>query len=270
MIRRSERKRASHRRVRSIRQPSLYSRTDEIKEKKGVGWIYPLIFCLFLAGLSYMIFFCPYFQIREVVFSETKFISNDELNGVVEDSRGVLNNNIFTFGFFSFGNRLGDVTGVESYKIIRNFPDRIYIEIVEESPSLIWETEGNRYLIDRDGYVWTGYEDKYAVLPVVTDAKNLHVEIGDRVSTNTFVEFVEAINADFENQTGAGIAKYEVLDIISDLKVTSTDGWYVYFDTTRSAVNELDSLGDVLALIKNSGSSLEYVELRINGKIFYK
>lgn len=269
-MRRSERKPAGFKRVRSIKQPSLYSRTEETHEHKSIGWIYPLLFCLLVGAGIYFIFFSPLLRVASVSFSDTKYVSRSELDGVVVASRGIINNNTVTFGFLNFQNRLGDVTGVKSFKIIRQFPNKIRVEIVEKSPTFVWQILDHKYLVDENGYAWANYEDKYASLPVVIDTKNVPVTIGNKIVPVSFVTFTINLIGNFEGTTGIKIAKMEVLDIISDLKVTSATGWYVYFDTSRTAKNELTSLVRVLEEVRNKKRNLEYVDLRIDNRIFYK
>jgi cell division septal protein FtsQ len=269
-MRRSELKRGGFKHGRSIRQPSLYSRTEETRERKSFKWVFPLLFCIFLSAAVYIIFFSPYFAVNKVSLSDTKYVSRDELNRVVVDSKGLLNNNIITFGFFNFESRLGKVTGVKKYKIIRQFPNHIYIEIEEKSPAFVWQILDHKYLIDESGYAWANYEDKYASLPVIVDTKNVPVQIDTKLLPASFVSFVRDLYDNFESVTGTKIAKAEVLDIVSDLKVTSSSGWYVYFDTSRTAQNELTSLVRTLEEVHNKKGSLEYVDLRIDNRIFYK
>lgn len=269
-MRRSELKRGGFSKKRSLRQPSLYSRTEETKKKKGFGWAYPVLFLICLVSSVYFIFFSPYLQIKEVVFSDTKYVSRSELNDVVRNSRGILNNNIITFGFFNFESRLGEVIGVRSFHIKRRMPNKIFIEVEEKSPAFVWQILDRKYLVDESGYVWANYEEKYASLPHIIDTKNVPVEIGSRIAPTGFVSFVTELCSNFENTTGTKIVKIEVLDIVSDLKVTSGTGWYVYFDTTRTARNQLTSLVRVLEETRKASRSLEYVDLRIDNRIFYK
>ena len=270
-MRKNNRKRsASSMRSRSIRQPSLYSRTEETKQRKSVGWIYPVLFCLLVGASVYFIFFSSFFQVKEVNFSETKYVSREELNKAVEETQGLINDNIITFGFFNFRGRLGEVIGIKSFKIIRKFPDNIYIEIEEKSPLFVWQILDHKYLVDEDGYVWATYEDKYASLLVVSDTKNVPVQMGSKIVPASFAVFVRDLFNNFENTTGLAITKAEVLDIVSDLKITSSAGWYVYFDTSRTFKNQLTSLVRVLEEVRNKKRSLEYVDLRIEDRIFYK
>jgi len=253
-----------------MRQPSLYSRTDDTREKKGFGWIYPFIFCLLVGAAVYFIFFSPYFRVNAVNFSETKYVSREELTGVVQNSRGILNNNIVTFGFSNFNSRLGEVTGVKSFKIIRRFPNNVYIEIVEKSPIFTWQILDRKFLVDENGYAWANYEDKYASLPVIVDIRNVPVQIGTKIVPASFVVFVGDLYSSFAGTTGAKVARTEVMDIVSELKVTSSAGWYVYFDTSRTAKNQLTSLVRILEEVRAKKRGLEYVDLRIDNRIFYK
>lgn len=270
-MKRSELKRSSLGRRRNIRQPSLYSRTDETREKKkSFGFLYPLIFTGLIGAAIYFIFFSTYLQVKEVRFADTKYVSREELGRVVSDSKGILNNNIITFGFFNFRGRLGEVTGVKNYKIIRKWPNIIYIEVEEKSPIFVWQILDNKYLVDEEGYAWAKYEDKYASLPVIIDTKNVPVTMGTRIVPGGFVAFVRDMYTNFEGTTSTKIVKTEVLDIVSDLKVTSAAGWYVYFDTTRTCKNQLTSLVRILEEVRNKKRGLEYVDLRIDNRIFYK
>lgn len=269
-MRRSERNRTGLGRSKNTRQPSLYSRTDEIREKKGMSWIYPLLFCVFLGVSAYIVFFSPYFRVNQVTFGDTKYVSREELTRVTDRSRGLINNNLITFGFFNFRSRLGEVTGVRSFQIIRQWPNTINIKIVEKSPTFVWQILDHKYLVDENGYAWANYEDRYASLPVIVDTKNVPVQMGSKIVPATFVQFASDLFGNFEGTTGVKVAKAEVLDIISDLKVTTVAGWYVYFDTSRTAKNELTSLVRVLEEVRTKKKGLEYVDLRIADRIFYK
>jgi len=269
-MRRSELKRSGRSRKRSIKQPSLYSRTEKTRERRSFGWVYPFIFALFVLAAGYLVFFSPYFHVNKVSFSDTKYVSREELGRVVSNSQGILNNNILTFGFFNFKNRLGEVTGVGSFHITRKFPNDINIEIVEKSPIFVWQILDHKYLVDEKGFAWANYEDKYATLPLVIDTKNVPVELGNKIAPASFVDFIRDLTANFEGTTGSKVVKIEVLDIVSDLKVTSSTGWYVYFDTTRTAKNQLTSLVRVIEEARKNKRTLQYVDLRIDNRIFYK
>ena len=269
---RATRRSGSYRaRVRSYRQPSLYSRTEEpAKESRHRRWPLVLLTLLLVVGLVYLVLFSGVFSVTRVDFSSTKFIDRGALTKVVDDNNSVLNNNIITFGLFGLSDRLEKVTGVAAVSLKRESQHHILIEVEEKAPLFVWESSGSKYLVDEDGYAWANYIDKYASLPVISDSKNVPVFLGSKIVNANFIKFFQDVAANFTTSTGAKITGYQVLDIASDLKVTSGEGWYVYFDTNHVAKSQLTNLARVLAQVRGSRQPLTYVDLRIENRVFYK
>jgi hypothetical protein len=255
-----------------LKQPSLYSRTDDIKENKGGRGVLRLILIIFLSiGLVYLVFFSGVFSVDSIEYSPTEFVDRGELDKIVNENKiPLIEDNIFTFGIFGFSSRVEKVTGITRVHVKRLSQHSIRLEIEEKAPLLVWNTLERKYLVDDTGVAWANYDNKYAALPMVSDTKNIPIKAGDKVLPQGFINFFSDMKADFVEDTGVKPIKYEVLDIVSDLKVSTDAGWYVYFDTSRTAKNELISLKRVLSEAKANGSRLEYVDLRINNRIFYK
>lgn len=222
-------------------------------------------------GFGYLVFFSSLFKLDKIEYSPTKFINREDLVKAENNGETFLDNNTITFGLVGISKRFSGVTGVAKISVEHLSQHNIRIKIVEKSPLLIWETLNQKYLVDDSGYIWGNFEDTYASLPTLIDTKNLPVKIGDKVLPQASVDFFNYLSNNFNDQTGARASKYEIMDIVSDLKITTDAGWYVYFDTTRTAKGELISLKRVLSEAKTSGSSnLEYIDLRIANRIFYK
>ena len=268
---RTTRRSGSYRsRTRGYRQPSLYSRTEETKEPRNRRWPLFLLVIISLLGLAYLIFFSGVFAVNTVAFSPTRFIDRGELAKQLDQNRSFLDNNIITFGLFGLSGRLGQVTGVDGINIKRVSQHQILIEVAEKAPLLVWQSSNNKYLVDEDGIAWANYTNKYAALPLVVDTKNVPVMLSSRVVDANFVKFFKDVSGTFATTTGTKIVRYEVMDIISDLKITTDAGWYVYFDTNHTAKAELANLMRVIGQAQASKTKLEYVDLRIENRIFYK
>jgi hypothetical protein len=256
--------------ARKLRQPSIYSRTESIGEKKSKKGIWSSLFLLlFIGGLIYLVFVSGVFSVETVAFSPTKYVNREELMKAAGSGGTFLDNNIITYGLFGLSSRLKKVTGVDKVSVRRISQHKLEIKIVEKAPLLVWQTLDRKYLVDDTGVIWGNYEDKYLSLPVFVDTKNLPVDIGNKVLPQGSIVFFRDLGAIF-GDTGAKAVKYEIMDIVSDLKVTTDAGWFVYFDTTRSAKGEVVSLQRVLAEAKGAGTKLEYIDLRIANRIFYK
>jgi cell division septal protein FtsQ len=271
-VRAKTRRSGSYRaRTRAYRQPSLYSRTEEqAKEHHTRRWPLVLLIILSLSGLAYLVFISGVFSVDQVDFSSTKFIDRGALASKVKENKTFLDNNIITFGLLGLSGRLEQVTGVQKASIKRQSQHHIYVEVEEKAPLFVWQSGGSKYLVDEDGYVWANFEPKYTSLPVIVDTKNVPVVINDKVANANFIKFFQDLTSNFTTTTNSKIAKYEVLDTSSDIKVSTSDGWYVYFDTNHLAKSQLTNLGRVLAQVQNSKQKLEYVDLRIENRIFYK
>jgi len=256
--------------ARRLRQPSLYSRTEEVREKRPRNGFWFFLLSIFsIGGLIFLVFFSGVFAVEKVEFSPTKFVDRGELARAVENGKTFLDNNIITFGIFNLASRAEKVTGVEKVSVSRVSQHRVVVVVTEKSPLLVWQSLDKKYLVDSYGYIWSDYRENYASTPVLVDTKNLPVKIGDKVLPQGSIYFFRDLQTQFAD-TGAKAVRYEIMDIVSDLKVVSDAGWFVYFDTNRSANGELVSLKRVLAEAKNNGTKLEYVDIRIANRIFYK
>jgi len=267
----SQRRNNSRNIRRAVRQPSLYSRTEEPASKSfSFRWVIIFVILLLLAGITFLVFFSDIFNVKKVVFAPTKYISREELEKTKNTNQTFFDNNIISFGTFGLTGKLEQVTGVSKVLVIRKSNHDIYIDIKEESPLLVWETMNNKYLVNNNGIIWANYEDKYSSVLVVTDTKNVPVSLESKVIPDTFITFITELQNNFTKKTANTIVKMEVLDIISDLKITTKAGWCVYFDTTRTASNQLISLSRVLTEVASKKQPLEYVDLRVKDRIFYK
>ncbi|MEI6266598.1 MAG: hypothetical protein WCP14_01800 [bacterium] len=267
----SQRRNNSRNIRRAVRQPSLYSRTEEPAPKPfSFRWIIIFVILLLITGIIFLVFISDVFRVNNVVFSPTKYISREELEKTKNNNQTLFDNNIISFGFFGLAGKLEKVTGVSKISVIRKSNHDIYVNIKEEYPLLVWQTMNKKYLVNNDGIIWANFEDKYASVPIIIDTKNVPVELNSKVIPGTFISFITELQNNFPKKTANTIIKMEVLDIISDLRVTTKAGWCVYFDTSRTAGNQIISLGRVLTEVAAKKQPLEYVDLRVRDRIFYK
>ncbi len=272
MIRRS--KLGQGRLDRGRRQPSIYSRTqqDIVRRdfKKGFLAVFLIIT---LIGITYLILFSPVFRIKRVELNDLKYQDRANVEKPVEAYKTgfILNQNLITFNRGGLEKKILAIPGIKSVRISKKYPDALSLVVAEREPAFVWQVLDHRYLVDESGMIWGNFEDKFRDTPVVIDTKNIPTEIGKKPVPPSFATFVMDLKKDFETITGAKMVKLEVVDTTSELKAYSNSSWYAYFDTTRTAKNELINLARVVEEARRSGKrSLEYIDLRIDNKIFYK
>jgi cell division septal protein FtsQ len=247
---------------------SVYTRTEQDKEPANYNWFKILLFLVFLIGAIYILIFSDFFKINDL---EIKGYSHPET--VEEVAEEMLSRNIFSRNIFFFNERelervLAGDSQIYEVNVERFFPNSINILIEEAKAEIVWNTAGDNFLIDGRGVVMGLAKDEK--LPVVSDASNINIQSGERVASPTFINFIKEINTEFEGSTETKISKIIILDILTDVHVLSSDGFVVYFDATKNASGQLKNLTRILEESRTAGSKLEYVDMRLDNKIFYK
>ncbi len=165
---------------------------------------------------------------------------------------------------------IGEIPEIKHLSFKRGWPTRLIITVSEREPSLAWRSGGVLYLLDRDGTVIRQITDKQGKLAVVTDTTNLPVKAGERVVPSRFVAFTLDTAAGLAG-LGEKVKDMSVRDTTSELNVNLARGFLVKFDTTRGAGSQIHALQLVLSSLAKSGRRpKEYVDLRVEGKAYYK
>lgn len=105
--------------------------------------------------------------------------------------------------------------------------------------------------------------------------KNSPAELKDNVASLEVMDFIMKINDGLPKIKTAGelflkVNDFEIISI-EDLRVTSSNDWQIYFNPSYSADSQLETLKTVLEEeIKEDYVSLEYIDLRIERRAYYK
>jgi cell division protein FtsQ len=256
---------------RGRRQPSIYSRTGQTKEEQDFSRkILLSLLGVILVGLFYLLFLSPVFRINSIEIVGTQYLNKGNIAQIAGNYKAssILEKNTVTFSSGGLEKKVDAMSGVMDATVTKKYPNTILVQIKERKPDFVWQTLNSKYLVDETGYIYAGYSSQFASLPIVVDTENLPTAVGKQPASSEFGDFVSQINSEFESKTNEKITRMEVAGTTSELKVY-TSSWYAYFDTTRSASDELSDLNRVLNKVAGEGKGLKYVDLRVDGKIFY-
>ncbi len=154
--------------------------------------------------------------------------------------------------------------------ISRHWPHQLRLRVSERKPNLKWQTGGQIYLLSQEGIIVAPAQGVEIALPTVEDTTNLPVRLGDQAVSAHFVDFcLEAIRL-LPGQ-GVQVSKLKIPVTTTEVDIYTAKGFYIKFDTTRSASGEVGDLGKVLNLLKSQNKQpAEYIDLRIDGAAYYK
>lgn len=86
--------------------------------------------------------------------------------------------------------------------------------------------------------------------------------------TSNFLKFIDGIQQNFEKDLNLQIEKIVIKDSVFEILVFSKTGMYMIFDTTANLDKQILDAKKALEIIKNK--KLEYLDLRVPGKVYYK
>lgn len=143
----------------------------------------------------------------------------------------------------------------------------ITLEVGDRTPVLRWQTEGKTFTLDAKGVVieQTTSGDN-PQLPLVVDASNLPVEINKVAASSQFVGFTSDVWANITKLTSLEATAARVADTTNEVQVSVSQGFYIRFDTTRSALDQLDEVKRVLEKDKPA----QYLDVRLPYKAYYR
>ena len=145
---------------------------------------------------------------------------------------------------------------------------KLLITIEEHETTIIWQTNNQRFMVNRFGVVYDIAPDN-SPLTVVEDLKNVPINLNQKILTTDFIEFVTSIVANLPRKTNLVARRIMVPETTFEIEVLTSEGWTIILDTTRSSETQLNNL--VRVLKANVGNPpRQYVDLRIEDRIYYR
>ncbi len=271
-MKRSVPKRAD--RTKAAQNKLVYKRTEiDSPAEFDFNKIFYVLAGFFVLGILYLMFFSGAFTVSSVKVEGTKEIDSGVIHAMIDkkmDSE-LVQKNIFLFDTDSLVQEMKKDYSLKKLKIQKEYPKGIKVTIEEYTSEMQWMSGGKYYLIDEKGRAAAVLDKKRENLPIVTDKKNLPIEIGKNLVTTDFINFIKYIGQNFSGATRGQITSIEINENFNEVNVYSSLGFYIVFDTTRDPANELNNL--VTALGSNeikSRKNLTYLDMRIKNRVFYK
>jgi len=109
----------------------------------------------------------------------------------------------------------------------------------------------------------------------LTDNGNKVIKFKSNFLTGDYVRYILDIQKGIKDDLGIDLAvDCQTPQLISgDIRIMTTDGWWIFFDNSKPVQKELDMLRAVLLeKIDKDGQrgNLEYIDLRVDNKVFYR
>jgi hypothetical protein len=163
---------------------------------------------------------------------------------------------------------------IKSVNVTKELPDLLKVTIEERTPLAIWSAAGQFFFVDERGITYDEImrsESRDVSLPVIVDERHRATVEQDRVITEESLVFVRTLFEAISRDAGVGVNFFIAPSRLApDLIVVTNEGWKIFFDTTKPADLQVATLKEVLQTQVKDRASLQYVDLRIPGRVFVK
>lgn len=164
---------------------------------------------------------------------------------------------------------------IEGVVIKRNFPSQIDVFIKERRSVLALCNLEVCYTVDEKGKTFMSFDPQESdIFIILSDKSNKPLELDESVLDEDYLNYVLETKDRLEKEMDIQVEKeYETPSLASsDIRLTTQEGWRIYFNKDIALDKELEMLQAVLndKIGQDKKADLEYVDLRSDNKVYYK
>lgn len=259
---------------------------DELKIKKRKRLFFRLIlFCIAgiigLIGLVYLLFFVRLLDIRTITIEMPDGLRANIGNAVDNwlDSgfwKLTRRNNILLFSTDKLSSQLaGQFPKLESIKISKKLPHSLIISGNERKPIGVWclSDDEQCFYFDKNGIAFSKTQASAGFLILnVADRRSRELNFGDKVATDDWLfSIVKAKELLSKNEIN--VSEFIIpADSFDEFHAQVAEGWKIMFSNQTNIEKQISALATFLKekLLPSQRPILQYVDLRIQDRIYYK
>ena len=267
----------------------IKNRPGTATPKKTITWsrfLWRFVALLFVGTVVYALFFSPYLTITTVKITGLEKLSEEPIRNRVEGKLGekyfriTPKNNLLLFPRKALEQELtADFKRIEGVSVRRIFPHTLEVAVKERELTMLFCGGEKCYTLNEFGvsYLANNFSESELTgenLITLRDLSSSQLDQGAMPLEDGFRQFVLSLASVVQTETGMALKKnYETSNRMSgDVRVETEDGFSIYFNQGISLKKSVAALHAILEhkIEKERQKDLEYIDLRIAGKVFYK
>jgi len=248
---------------------------------------YYTLFSLFIAGVSYFLFFSEWLEINNVTVEGNRNVDKKDILDTIEPylhkKRFYLfsSNNFFWVPRKSIEEEIvSNYKKISSAKVEKFLPHSLVVTVEEKKAVLLFCNNKGCIWVDEEGeaYNFSSHTEALASgsdVVIVQDDSQSDFQVGQFITTPQYVDYVNQLARKFPEKTQKEIAFFSTpLPSAEEIRVNTKEGWLVYFDINLDLAKSMDLLDEIVKeeFQRDWGKTtcFEYVDLRVVDKIFYR
>lgn len=151
-------------------------------------------------------------------------------------------------------------------KLFEKKPDKVdeqEIGIICKNTCFYFNKDG---IIFKDAPITSG-----SLITLVQDYSNRDYKLGDKIVDKSFIDAILEINDNLYAEIGLRVLSFDINSCpVEELKAMTNEGWYILFNLKQDIKSQLLALKVALKEKIQDRINLQYVDLRIENRIYYK
>jgi cell division septal protein FtsQ len=266
------------------KKPVTVKKRCEEEHVKASRILFYALTLIFIGVSIYILLFSDYLKIQSISITGLKDLDYDTtMNFVKTQIDGKYLGIITHDNYFAVsGQRLekslmDEFKKIKTVKVQKIFPGTLMVEITERNSLILWCTGEQCFIVDDDGdaYAPIALDDpevQQNKLIKIVDTSARPVDVGEKILSNDYVSYLSELSQEI------GKSGFEINDqwstpslVAEEVEVVTNEGWHILFSSKIDPEKSLRTLRTFLdETIKDKRGELDYVDLRVENKVFYK
>jgi hypothetical protein len=232
------------------------------------------------AGAAYVLCFSPYLRIKEIKVEGTQTVSKEEIISFSKQALAgrkywiVPADSLVFFDEQRLENLLlKQMPLIKAVDIAGNISGSLLINVRERQKAIIYCDGRQCYDIDDDGLVFKEAPAVYGGMTIaLKNNSGREVKIGEQAVGPELISFIKDAQRSLNNRVNLNLIYFEISSYpAAEVDAITVENWKIIFDPNQNAENQVIALKSVLdEKIKDQRDKLEYVDLRIENRAYYK
>lgn len=131
---------------------------------------------------------------------------------------------------------------------------------------------GNCFYFNKDGIIFRDApQTSGSLINLIKDYSSKDYKLGDKILDKSITDIILQIRDDLLGKIGLRVSSFDIESYpVEKLRVVTNESWYILFNLKRDIKSQLLALKVALDEKIQNRMSLEYVDLRIENRIYYK
>lgn len=231
-------------------------------------------------SLAYFLLFSAYFAIKNIEIEGLKSVSDSEVRSELEtilEQKGYFSHayaNYFTLRISNLSEiLLEEFPKIQNAAIDKIYPDTLRVKISEREIVGVWcrAKENGCFYIDKEGVVFETAPKSYgSIVFLVTDKRDTDSGLGKAVLNREDILKFEKITGLLSRNFPFGVREF-VINENGKIEISTSENWKLLLGDDGDIKNQFSNLKYVLdEEIREKRLNLEYVDLRLGNRIYYK